>query len=171
MKQEDAAALYEIYERALKVLSEAEPVLLNLAQGKERMDASQGYLKVIDSILGMREPWVAQHPAIDTAIREQYAPSTMLDPDEQQAADRLTPEQIQRIDMELLADCMPVWRKSARIVGTAMLALSEELPGVPDGYYAQRVIALVEAGKLESQGKLHYMRFSEVRLAEPPSNA
>ena len=42
--------------------------------------------------------------------------------------------------------------------------LSARIPDVPDIYYAQRVRHLVEIGKLESQGDLHYMRYSEVRL-------
>jgi hypothetical protein len=42
--------------------------------------------------------------------------------------------------------------------------LSARIPNVPDVYYAQRVCHLVEVGKLESQGNLAFMRFSEVRL-------
>ena len=44
-------------------------------------------------------------------------------------------------------------------------------PDVPDIYYAQRVRHLVEVGKLESQGDLHYMRYSEVRLPGSGSRA
>ena len=35
---------------------------------------------------------------------------------------------------------------------------------VPDVFYSQRARALVKAGKLESQGNLFFIRFSEVRL-------
>ena len=52
-----------------------------------------------------------------------------------------------------------------------MTALHELPVDVPDGYYAQRVALLVDSGKLESQGNLEYMRFSEVRLAGSQSAA
>jgi hypothetical protein len=45
-----------------------------------------------------------------------------------------------------------------------MRQLQDKLPEIPDGYYAQRVALLVNAGNLHSQGNLDYMRFSEVRL-------
>ena len=36
---------------------------------------------------------------------------------------------------------------------------------LPDMFYAQRVYKLVEDGLLESQGRINYMRFCEVRIA------
>jgi len=48
---------------------------------------------------------------------------------------------------------------------------STHVPGIPDIYYANRVRALVEAGRLESQGNLDYMRFSEVRLSAQHSSS
>ena len=166
MNQEEAAVLYEIYERALAVLSEAEPVIQAFPDDEERRSAFRSHGHVIVEILSsLRAPLVQTYPALDTSSPTEDEPDTSLDSEEQELVDRLTPEQIQRIDVHLLADCAPQWwRKSARIVGTAWLALSKELPDVPMGYYAQRVIALVEAGRLEAQGNLHYMRFSEVRL-------
>lgn len=166
MKQEQAAALYEIYERALAVLYEAEPVIQALPDDDERLSAFRSYGQVIVKVLSsLRAPLVLEYPALDTSSPTEDEPDTLLDPEEQELVDRLTLDQIQRIDAQLLADCVAGrWRKSARIVGTAWLALSKELPDVPVGYYAQRVIALVEAGSLEAQGNLHYMRFSEVRL-------
>ena len=46
---------------------------------------------------------------------------------------------------------------------------SESIQSVPDLFYAERLRKLVQDGKLESQGNLHYMRFSEVRLPEKPN--
>lgn len=66
----------------------------------------------------------------------------------------------------MLAQASASWRKVARIVGMAIEQLRERIPDVPDIYYAQRVQNLVALGKLESQGNLAFMRFSEVRL--PP---
>lgn len=169
MKQEEAAAIHAIYERALEVLSEAEPLILGLPDEEERRIALRSYGQAMVEILSsLRAPLVREYPELDTTEPTEGEPDTLLDAEEQEAVDRLKPEQIQCIDAQLLADCAAGWRKSARIVGSAWLALSKELPDVPVGYYAQRVIALVEAGSLEAQGNLHYMRFSEVRL---PSRA
>ena len=46
---------------------------------------------------------------------------------------------------------------------STMMELNDSL-GLPDIYYAQRVLSLVDAGRLEAQGDLKYLRFSEVRL-------
>lgn len=165
MKQEEAAAIHAIYERALEVLSEAEPLILGLPDEEERRIALRSYGQAMVEILSsLRAPLVQEYPELDTTEPTEGEPDTLLDAEEQEAVDRLKPEQIQCIDAQLLADCAAGWRKSARIVGSAWLALSKELPDVPVGYYAQRVIALVKAGSLEAQGNLHYMRFSEVRL-------
>ena len=70
------------------------------------------------------------------------------------------------IDRALLAECAPTWRKLASVAGYARKALRPELAEeLPYAYLALRVIALAAAGKLESQGKLNCMRFSEVRVA------
>ena len=76
----------------------------------------------------------------------------------------LTQEDLWDIDRELLTQSARSWRKVSRIVGQAIDKLSSRIPDVPDVYYAQRVRHLVEIGKLESQGDLHFMRDSEVRL-------
>jgi hypothetical protein len=78
---------------------------------------------------------------------------------------KLTPDQIKKIDEVLLANAAPQWRKVARVVAAAMMQLRGEYPGLPDVYYSGRVAELVAAGKLQSQGNLRRMRFSEVRLS------
>ena len=78
---------------------------------------------------------------------------------------KLTQEDLWDIDRELLAQSARSWRKMARVVSFTMHKLEPRIPDVPDVYYAQRVRHLVEIGKLESQGDLHKMRFSEVQLA------
>ncbi|TBU94413.1 DUF3658 domain-containing protein [Phytopseudomonas dryadis] len=78
----------------------------------------------------------------------------------------LRPEQVQAIDSAVMRAADRNWRKVAFIVGTAMGTLPERVPGIPDVFYAQRVAALVAQGRLESQGNLARMRYSEVRLPE-----
>jgi hypothetical protein len=78
---------------------------------------------------------------------------------------KLTPDQVKRIDEVLLAQTALEWRKVARVVGSAMLQMKGEYPGLPDVYYSGRIAELVTAGKLQSQGNLRRMRFSEVRIS------
>ena len=58
----------------------------------------------------------------------------------------------------------PRWRKVAAIVGFAMDRLGAKYPQFSDVFYAERIRLLAEQGRLEAQGDLSYMRFSEVRL-------
>jgi pimeloyl-ACP methyl ester carboxylesterase len=96
----------------------------------------------------------------------QEKPDGPLDAEESLRVSRLTQEDLWEMDRVLLAQASQNWRKVARIVGMTMGELSARIPNVPDLYYAQRVRHLVEVGKLESQGNLEYMRYSEVR--RPP---
>ena len=77
---------------------------------------------------------------------------------------QLKQEELWEMDCVLLSQASQSWRKVARIVEMTIGELSERIPNVPDVYYAMRVRHLVETGKLESQGNLLYMRYSEVRL-------
>ena len=78
---------------------------------------------------------------------------------------KLTPDQVKRVDEILLSNTAPQWRKLARVVGSAMMQMKGEYPGLPDVYYSGRIAELVTAGKLQSQGNLRRMRFSEVRIS------
>lgn len=61
------------------------------------------------------------------------------------------------------------WRKVAMLVAATMIELPNKKHGLPDVFYAERVRKLVEAGRLEPQGNLQYMRYSEVRLPKSDS--
>ncbi len=68
-------------------------------------------------------------------------------------------------DEALLQQATERWQKAAKIIGQVMMSIGEnEWPG--DTYLAERLQALVTAGKLESQGDLSRIRFSEVRLPQ-----
>jgi hypothetical protein len=45
-----------------------------------------------------------------------------------------------------------------------MSSLPNRRRGIPDVFYAQRIRELVRTGRLEADGNLAYMNFSEVRL-------
>jgi hypothetical protein len=68
------------------------------------------------------------------------------------------------IDQAILANCKAQFRKVALIVGNVAIALKVPMD-VDKSLIADRIKALVEAGKLESQGNLDRWRFSEIRLA------
>ena len=91
-------------------------------------------------------------------------PDPSLTPEEELKVARLSIEDIKIIDKALLSQACDRWRKVAAIVSFCMHDLEDRVFGIPDIYYAQRVRKLVDKGLLESQGKLGYMRFSEVRL-------
>jgi len=101
-----------------------------------------------------------------TGVPPQFAekPDGPLDAGQSLHVSRLKQEDLWEIDRVLLAQSAHSWRKVARIVGMTIEELSERFPNIPDVYYAMRVRHLVETGKLDSQGNLAYMRFSEVRL-------
>lgn len=72
------------------------------------------------------------------------------------------------LDATLLQEASHRWRKAARVIGFA----AEDFDSRPDietcfRVLARRLIALVDAGKLEAQGNLAWPRYSEVRF--PPS--
>jgi hypothetical protein len=76
---------------------------------------------------------------------------------------QLSQSEIRAIDETLLSNARHEWRKVAMVVGLTMTRCNDAV-SLPDIFYSQRVRKLVEDGRLESQGNLVYMRFSEVRL-------
>ena len=168
IKRELAARLYEIYERALGVLGEAEPTIFDGLEGEAREAYIDAHSSVITDILWkLRAPLVIQYRDLDTH-RHEGPPDTLLEADEQAVADSLTPAQVERIDAILLGECARSARKVARIIGNTWVELRDELPDVPIGFYAQRVKTIAEAGTLEWRGNLDHTRFCEVRLARNP---
>jgi hypothetical protein len=76
----------------------------------------------------------------------------------------LSTSDLEAIDQALLAATTNRFRKVAFVVGTVIRQLAEQLPPIPDVFYAQRVIRLVKLGQLEAEGDLQRMRYGEVRL-------
>lgn len=79
---------------------------------------------------------------------------------------KLSDMDLQIIDAAILANSSKHWLKVARVIWHTEQALSDRYPGLSYVFYAQRLTCLAEAGRLESQGDLRYMRFSEVRIPE-----
>jgi len=70
--REDASALNDVYERALKVLAEAEQVLSRLPQTPERREYLFAYAEIIGDVLSkLRAPLVLQHPELNAGASDQ----------------------------------------------------------------------------------------------------
>lgn len=65
------------------------------------------------------------------------------------------------LDSAILAECSPHFLKVARIIGDVRVRLE---PAEINPELIDRIIALVEAGRLEGDGNLTRWRYSEVRL-------
>jgi hypothetical protein len=92
-------------------------------------------------------------------------PDPPLTPEQRDNAAQLSETEIVAIDEALLSNASHEWRKVAMVVAMTMGCHLNSV-SVPDIFYSQRVRKLVEDGRLESEGNLAYVRFSEVRL--PP---
>ncbi len=76
----------------------------------------------------------------------------------------LSDEELNGVDQLILSIASYRWKKVAMLVATVMFDYPDAFDELPDVFYSSRIRKLVEEGKLESQGNLMYMRFSEVRL-------
>ncbi|AQZ93415.1 DUF3658 domain-containing protein [Halopseudomonas phragmitis] len=90
-------------------------------------------------------------------------PNPPLSARERSLLAKLSSAELEAIDSAVLSCTHSRWRKAAMVVSLSMETLSQQYPEFSDVFYAERVRALVGSGKLESQGNLAYMRFSEVR--------
>jgi Protein of unknown function len=171
MQPDVAKDLLAACEKTIASLTEAEHAIGRIANEEERRSLLQALSGIIGQLLSsVRAPAVRQYPELEPAA-VLGPPDTDLSTEDQIAVAKLSSEDIQVIDHALLSECAPSWRKVARVVGAVLNALQETFLEVPDGYYAQRVRALVESGRLESQGNLQHMRSSEVRLASSHRSA
>jgi hypothetical protein len=96
--------------------------------------------------------------------REVPIPNPPLSRKEKADFAKLSPEAKAEMDNEILACLLPRWQKVARVVIRAEQKLQERYPQFTYILYAERIRSLAKQGRLESQGNLRYMRFSEVRL-------
>jgi hypothetical protein len=89
-----------------------------------------------------------------------------LSPEEQSVVAKLSDADLHVIDNTILANCARHWYKVARVVSMTEETLRPRYAGLSFIFYAQRLTQLADEGRLDSQGDISFMRFSEVRL--PP---
>ena len=97
--------------------------------------------------------------------REVPVPNEPVGQEEAAAFARLSKDEVTGIDDAILSCAAPHWQKVARIVMLAEHKLSTNYPQFSYLLYAERIRLLADQGRLESQGDLSFMRFSEVRLS------
>ena len=95
-------------------------------------------------------------------MNEELEPDGLPNEEQSLAISKLNDSDLKQIDEALLAEACDKWRKTARIVGFAMMRV--RLPGVPDVFFSNRVKKLVKEGKLLVVGDLNYMGRSEVKI-------
>ena len=77
---------------------------------------------------------------------------------------KLSQEDINKIDIEILNQSSYSRRKTARIIGWTMRIFNNDFSNLPERFYLNRIIQLVKDGKLKAYGNLEFIRFSEVKL-------
>ena len=97
-------------------------------------------------------------------IPEIPIPNDPVSPEEAAAFARLHASEVEAIDEAILSCATLHWRKVAMMVSLAEKKLGTKYPQFSYSFYAERIRTLAKEMRLESQGDLSYMRFSEVRL-------
>jgi hypothetical protein len=105
---------------------------------------------------------------IDTA---DYQDDPPLTPEQLDAVSALDEAALRQIDEAILRNVTDNWRKVAMVVGITMQQNALHVIGIPDVFYAQRVVLLVEKGTIEAEGNLRRMRRCEVRLRQSNADA
>ena len=96
--------------------------------------------------------------------REVPIPNDPISSEEAAAFARLREAEVKDIDDAILSCATSHWQKVARMVSLAEKKLASKYPQFSYSLYAERIRLLAGEGRLESQGDLSFMRFSEVRL-------
>lgn len=165
MNKQIATDLVAACSRAAAALAEAEAAIRRMPEGEEKSQHLQAVATLFAGLMGrLQVSAVRQFPELLPAEPLPAKPDTELEPGEEEEVCRLSQSELDLIDGALLSNSATEWRKVARVIGGALKSLGDRVPDLPDGFYARRVIALANSGKLESRGNLDHMRFSEVRL-------
>ena len=163
MSPDNSANLQAALEQARAALCAAAADIAAMPEGEDR---SRLVRAIATLLVGSPEELKVQAirlcPDIESA---EHIPDTQLNPVELEMVTHLTASDLELIDRTLVANATQSWQRVARVVGYALVDLKDTLPGIPLGFYAQRVAALVSSSALLGRGDLGFIRLSEVRLA------
>lgn len=102
-----------------------------------------------------------EYPDLEPAREEEPHMDTTLRWEEVSLPPGITEAEI---DATIFRFLKPRRQKMAKIVGNVVMRFMDESKQVSMEIIAARIIALKEAGRIESYGDLRYWRFSEIRL-------
>ena len=106
---------------------------------------------------------------MDFAQRE-LGPDRELSNSEKILVQKLSEEEIRKIDIVIIRLVETRWRKFAYIIGLAMRELGSAFPELPDIYFANRLRLFAKDDKYEVQGYTENMRYAEIRKANYGGN-
>lgn len=171
MNRQVATQIFTACEKALAELTQVEKALRGIEDEAERRELMKSLSFVIADVLGtIRAPIVRKFPEL-APPEEPGDPDDQLNEEDKVLVSKLRPSDLELIDSALMGECATSWRKGARVVMAAIQLIDVTVPDLPVALYAQRLAALVLAGRLQSQGNLSYLRHSEVRLPETEPSA
>lgn len=166
MPEESTPDLTAAMDRAVLALTAAATAVAALPEGADRTQPLRALATLlVGSPDTLRQQALRLCPALATA---EPIPDAHLQPAELAIVSRLEASSIEAIDRTLLASATPRWQPARRVVGDALITLNDQFPGLPLGFYMQRVAALVHGGVLAARGDLAFMRLCELRLADLP---
>ena len=124
--------------------------------------------RALGNIIQIQQHIYSIRPDLEPSYLNEETPEPDPDLTEEQKTlvNKLNPQELEEIDNTLISEAQPRFQKVAKVVGFAMIKQKNRIEGIPDVFYSQRVQKLVKEGRLEAEGNLKYMRFSEVRLPE-----
>ena len=164
MDEEQAAEILDYLLTAARELDEARAAADQLAeQDKDAAAISELAIKLNSELL---EAMFKRFPDL-LPFKEFSTISSTLRWDQVRLPSSVSEAQVDQI---ILSVIVPRWHKMARIIWDAVKRGEELALRVTDEMFAARIQALIDAGRLESQGDVRKWRHSEVRLrAEPAS--
>jgi len=107
-----------------------------------------------------------RRPQLRPPPPKDYIPDREMTEKEKKYICSLSSDKLKKIDNAILFYAKDNYLKVARIVGDILMDKDIHSQKIPDVFYADRIRRLVKKGLLNSQGNLHYMRYSEVKLAK-----
>ena len=152
--------ILEKVEEALKTLDDALSDVINVRENEYsigKLGRAIGMLREFQSPIYDRNPDLRPLPP----WHDMEVPS--LTEEQMEFVSNISSEELERIDSELLSLVNEKYQKVAKIVLTYMFKNESLIPGFPDLFYGLRIRQLAEAGKIEFQGNLEFMQYSEVR--------
>lgn len=169
MSQSSSHDLRTALELARDSLSAAAADIASMPEGKER--SSQ--LRALATILvgGHEEFMVHAIRLCPDLERTAPIPDAQLHESELEACSRFKDYDIEVIDRTLVASSTSAWQQATRVIGNSLVTLNKEFPGVPLGFYAQRIAALVQSGRLQARGNIDFMRLCDLKLSDSGANA